>query len=187
MTLSADSQAILLLCSHLGLALDPGLAPLTLREWNLLAKRIQDSELKRPGGLLVKSANELQNLFDLAESAAARLARLLGRTGSIKVELERLASLGIRAMTRADLDYPQRYRLRLKESAPVILSMLASRRCWDSLALPLSVHASLNRPVRKQPLSSEMPVGFLAWSCILEGRKGSIRSACMRRSKRAEP
>jgi predicted Rossmann fold nucleotide-binding protein DprA/Smf involved in DNA uptake len=35
--------------------------------------------------------------------------------------LERLASLGIRAMTRADLDYPQRYRLRLKESAPVIL------------------------------------------------------------------
>jgi len=35
--------------------------------------------------------------------------------------LERLARLGIFSLTRADTDYPQRYRQRLKDSAPAVL------------------------------------------------------------------
>lgn len=40
MTLSLDSQALILLCSHLGLSAAPDYAPLTLKDWNPLAKKL---------------------------------------------------------------------------------------------------------------------------------------------------
>ncbi len=121
MDLSSDSQAVLLLCSHLGLPANPDPAPYTLREWNALVRKIQSSEIKRPGELLGMSSENLQKKLELPEEDTLRIVRLLQRGGSLAIELERYASLGIRVMTRADPDYPQRYRLRLKESAPVIL------------------------------------------------------------------
>ena len=56
---SADSQAILLLCSHLGLPPHAHPEPLTLRDWNPLARKIQASSLQRPGALLTQSASDL--------------------------------------------------------------------------------------------------------------------------------
>ncbi len=124
MTLTPDSQAILLLCSRLGLsgALDPdeGFAPLALREWNPVARKLQTGML-RPGDLLEMTAADLQTRLSISENEAARLARLLERSGALAIALERLESLGIHALTRADADYPQKYRQRLKESAPVVL------------------------------------------------------------------
>jgi predicted Rossmann fold nucleotide-binding protein DprA/Smf involved in DNA uptake len=52
---------------------------------------------------------------------ANRLANLLERSGALAIALERLESLGIHPLTRADSDYPQRYRQRLKDSAPPVL------------------------------------------------------------------
>jgi predicted Rossmann fold nucleotide-binding protein DprA/Smf involved in DNA uptake len=43
------------------------------------------------------------------------------RSGALAILLERLESLGIHPLTRADSDYPQRYRQRLKDSAPPVL------------------------------------------------------------------
>lgn len=120
MTISADSQAILLLCSHLGLSSGSEIAPLTLRDWNPLAKKLQSLSL-RPASLLMRSAEDLQNLLSIGSEEAERIARLLQRSGSLALEIERLTSLGIYALTRADADYPARYRQRLKESAPSVL------------------------------------------------------------------
>jgi hypothetical protein len=47
MTLSPDSQVMLLLCSHLGLSPDPDMAPFTLRDWNPLARKLTLSALER--------------------------------------------------------------------------------------------------------------------------------------------
>lgn len=121
MNLTPDAQAILLLCSHLGLDPEPGAAPLTLREWNPLARKLAASPLARPAGLLGLPAAGLQTALDLPESLAQRLARLLDRAGELTGELERLAGLGIHPLTRADAGYPARFRERLKESAPVVL------------------------------------------------------------------
>lgn len=120
MTISADSQAILLLCSHLGLSSGSEIAPLTLKDWNPLAKKLQSLSL-RPASLLMRSAEDLQNLLSIGSEEAERIARLLQRSGSLALEMERLASLGIYALTRADAEYPARYRQRLKESAPSVL------------------------------------------------------------------
>jgi predicted Rossmann fold nucleotide-binding protein DprA/Smf involved in DNA uptake len=127
MTLSPDSQAMLLLCSRLGGSNDPEAAPLTLREWNPLARKLAASPLARPGALLGKGVDDLQRALDLPEPEAQRLARLLLRGGGLAIELERLAGLGIHPLTRADPDYPARYRQRLKESAPLVLFYAGSK------------------------------------------------------------
>jgi len=119
--LSLDSQVILLLCSRLGLAKETDLAPLTMREWNPLARKIQASVFVRPEGLLGKTTAEIKSQLDLSEFEAGRLASLLDRADVLESELNQLASQGIRVVTRADADYPQRYRQRLKESAPSVI------------------------------------------------------------------
>ncbi len=118
--ISSDSQVLLLLCSHLGLGNDPEFAPLTLREWNPLARKLQTRGL-RPAALLEWCAIDLEKQLALAADQVRRLATLLERHGLLAIALERLESLGIRALTRADADYPQRYRQRLKDSAPAVL------------------------------------------------------------------
>lgn len=120
MTLSPDSQALLLLCSHLGLSSAPEFAPLTLKDWNPLAKKLQALST-RPAALLGLSSEEIKNQLNLSDEEAERISHLLQRSGSLAIELERQASLGIHVVTRADADYPARYRQRLKESAPSVL------------------------------------------------------------------
>lgn len=121
MELTADSQAILLLCSRLGLSSDSGLKSLTLRGWNTLARKLLASALGTPGKMLGLSAEELATELDVPEPEAERLAQLLGRGGGLAVELERLESVGVWVLTRADARYPCRLKQRLKHSAPAIL------------------------------------------------------------------
>lgn len=120
MSISLDSQAILLLCSHIGLSATPEYLSLTLKEWNPLAKKLQSLNL-RPGDLLGLSSREIQNYLGVSQEESERYYHLLQRSGSLAIELERLLSLGIHVLTRADQDYPARYRQRLKESAPAVL------------------------------------------------------------------
>jgi len=120
MTISLDSQTILLLCSHLGLPATPEFPPFTLKDWNPLAKKLQSCSL-RPGALLELSSEDIQAQLELKSEEVERITHLLQRSGSLAIELERLASLGINVLTRADPDYPARYRQRLKESAPAVL------------------------------------------------------------------
>lgn len=120
MTISADSQTILLLCSHLGLPPNPDPAPLTLKDWNPLARKLLAAGI-RPGSLSGLNAIDLKKLLELSNEESERISRLLERVGILAIELERLGSLGIHVMTRADEDYPVRYRQRLKESSPSVL------------------------------------------------------------------
>ncbi|MHB1355001.1 MAG: DNA-processing protein DprA [Anaerolineae bacterium] len=126
MTISTDSQAILLLCSHLGLAPNSDPAPLTLKDWNPLTKKLQAASL-RPGALLGFSSSDLRLRLELDDTQTERISSLLQRSGSLAIELERMASLGIHALTRADAEYPARYRQRLKESAPSVLFYAGER------------------------------------------------------------
>ena len=118
--LSPDSQVILLLCSRLGLPGETDLAPLTLREWNPLARALQAASL-RPGDLLGWGAADYMARLSLSSIEASRLICLLERSEALSADLRRLETEHIHPLTRADEDYPARYRLRLKESAPAVL------------------------------------------------------------------
>jgi len=119
-TITRDSQAILLLCAHLGLAANPDPAPMTLKDWNPLARKLQAVSM-RPADLFDLPVSDLQSRLELSEEESQRIARLMQRSGSLAIELERLSSLGVFVLTRSDKEYPERYRQRLKESAPSIL------------------------------------------------------------------
>lgn len=121
--LTPDEQAMLMLCSSLGLPeRGPGaLAPCTLAEWNKLARKLQSSLLERPGALLGLGTGEIERLLGLAGSEAERLSRLVDRGGLLAIELERLANRGMWVITRASEAYPRRLRDKLREAAPTVL------------------------------------------------------------------
>jgi predicted Rossmann fold nucleotide-binding protein DprA/Smf involved in DNA uptake len=121
--LTDDSMAVVMLCSRLGLSdgSESPVWPLTLREWNALARRIHESELSRPGALLGTSAATLSKHLAIAEAEAERIATLLDRGGVIAMELEQLSASGIWCVTRIDDSYPVRLKNSLKHQAPPVL------------------------------------------------------------------
>lgn len=109
----------MLLCTPLALARrDLELKPLSRSEWNDVARAIDGSRFKRPGALLGVEAASLARDLGIPVPLAERIAALLARGGQLAIELERLASLGIWAITRADPGYPSRLKERLKGHAP---------------------------------------------------------------------
>lgn len=135
--LTDDAAAVVMLCSRLGLA-DDGesrTSPLTLKEWNVLARRIHDSELKRPGALLGISAADLTQRLEIPDVEAEKLARLLDRGGAIALALEQLSSSGIWCVTRVDESYPSRIKKSLKHQSPPVLFGAGDSSILDKHAL----------------------------------------------------
>src|SRR6266850_1884325 len=121
--LNEDSSVIVMLCSQLGLRGndESEAAPLTLKEWNALARRIHDSDLRQPGMLLGLSAEDVAKRLGLTVAEAERIVGLLARGGTLALELEQLAASGIWCVTRIDDAYPERLRNALKHQAPAVL------------------------------------------------------------------
>jgi predicted Rossmann fold nucleotide-binding protein DprA/Smf involved in DNA uptake len=95
---------------------DDSVKPLSLREWNPLARRLQAASL-RPSDLLAVSTTS--SPLELSGDEHERFRLLLSR--DIQPALNRLEAGGIYPLTRADKDYPEKYRLRLRDSAPAVL------------------------------------------------------------------
>ncbi len=120
---SADSQVILLLCSNLAIpkGMESEYKPLTLTEWNTLAKKIAVSSFKRPEAFLLSDADKWQRELGLDSYQLERLAKLLSRRGSLAIELKRLDDMGIWVLTRSESMYPCRLKKILKDKAPAVL------------------------------------------------------------------
>src|SRR6266542_1272068 len=99
-SLSADAQAIALACIHLGGQSASGDAkPFSAGEWADLAARIHRSPFGRPGALFEADVAALQEALSLPAADAGRLYLRLRLGGHLAVEVERLASVGIRILT----------------------------------------------------------------------------------------
>lgn len=118
-TITEDGQALLLLCSTLGLPC--GVKPLGLSEWNRVSASLASGDYRRPSDLLGQTTVDLQSRLRLDNDLAERTSSLLARGGQLAFELERLSSRGIWVVTRADAEYPARLRQRLKQQAPPVL------------------------------------------------------------------
>jgi len=119
MTVSPDSLTLLLLCSSLALDGEAS-RPLSGREWSGLVRALQ-AALLTPADLLSLTPADFAGRLNLDAPFAARLEPLLSRRAELLAELERFARLGIFPLTRADPDYPEKYRQRLQDSAPPVL------------------------------------------------------------------
>ncbi len=138
-SISADSHAVLLLCSNLAIpkGMESEYKPLTLTEWNSLAKKIAASSLKRPEAFLVSDRHDWQRELDLDDSQTNRLEKLISRRGSMAIELKRLEDMGIWVLTRSDDLFPERLKKLLKDKAPVLLYGAGDIRLFDYPAVAI--------------------------------------------------
>jgi predicted Rossmann fold nucleotide-binding protein DprA/Smf involved in DNA uptake len=117
-----DSQAILLLCSSLALPRTADAPrPLSRSEWNALARTIEQSSLRRPAALIGADREQLRATLGCPDDFLGRLCALLERGAQLAIELDRLANLGIWALTRVDGHYPKKLKHRLRMLAPPVL------------------------------------------------------------------
>ena len=145
--LSPNTRAIMLLTGPL--MGGRGAAPselLKLAEYNALARHLR--ELKRqPADFLGPDADDLiEACRGVVEES--RLRWLLGRGFVLEQIAERWASQDIWVLSRADADYPKRFKARLREDAPAViygcgdvnllntggLAVVGSRHLDDALA-----------------------------------------------------
>ena len=118
--LSPDTQATLLLCGSLGQKrnLDP--QPLTLSEYNKLAKWLMDNQM-RPSDLLNSEGVEKIDQFIDKKINPDRVKKLLIRGGSLGFSAELWSNKGLWVIGRSDSGYPEGLKSRLKSKAPPII------------------------------------------------------------------
>lgn len=117
---SPNTQAILLLTAPLITGrCEPSADLLTLGEYKRLARHLHQL-LREPADLLLGGdgdiLQEMQPLFD-----SARLQRLLTRGFALSQAIDRWQTRAVWVVSRADPDYPQRLRQRLKDDRPAVL------------------------------------------------------------------
>ncbi len=171
--MQSNSLSLLLICSQLGLE-DESIKPLTLREWNPIVRKMQVIGI-RPSDLVSLSDPDLSQKLDIDTGLASRVSRLLSR--EIQTELDRLASIGIQPLTRADPDYPEKYRQRLKDSAPPSCFTQEKRLSLGSLASRWSDRVTWMRRGRNAQNLWGTPAGCQVRSCIRVVQKGWTHSA----------
>lgn len=121
MQLSAQTQAILLLTAWFGNQDGGGAKPLTPTEWGRFALHLVDIG-RKPGDLLhVTDVETLLSGFSDKKITSSRIHQLLQRSVALGIALEKWQRAGLWVMTRSDLDYPRRWKQRLKNDAPPIL------------------------------------------------------------------
>jgi len=118
--LSNNTQAILLLTAPLIAGRSEQTRELlTPSDYKRLARHLHQLS-KEPADLLTSDADEILRQSQ-AVVDAARLKRLLGRGFALSQAIDRWQARGIWVVSRADSNYPQRLRDRLREDRPAVL------------------------------------------------------------------
>lgn len=117
---SLNTEAILLLTAPLQVGRSSPTADLLpLAQYNRLARFLHQHG-RQPADLLGSQAEKILTEKD-PPFEVSRLERLLSRGFLLSQAIERWRARGIWVVSRADADYPKRFRERLKDQAPPIL------------------------------------------------------------------
>lgn len=109
-----NASMIIVLCSHL---CADNCRPLEPSEWTKLADMMIAQDLQ-PKNIPDYSDNDMKHYFGFGENETDRIKRLLDRGAALGFELERLSSMGIKVITRADEGYPQIMKTKLEGGCP---------------------------------------------------------------------
>ncbi len=105
---------IIVLCSHL---CSDNCRPLEPLEWTKLADTMIAQKLQ-PKDIRDYSDDDMKRYLGYDLNETERIKKLLDRAGSLSFELERLSSMGIKVITRADKGYPRVLKSKLKGGCP---------------------------------------------------------------------
>lgn len=175
--LSPNTQAILLLTAPLVIGRSkPSVNPLTAGEYGRLARRLRELH-REPAHLLEPDADSLVEECRITLDPG-QLQGLLGRGFLLAQAVERWRSRAIWIVSRADAQYPQRLKKRLKDGAPPVLY-----GCGDASILNTGGLAVVgSRHVNETLIAYTEDVGRLtAASChaVISGGARGIDQAAM--------
>jgi predicted Rossmann fold nucleotide-binding protein DprA/Smf involved in DNA uptake len=118
--LQPDTQAILLLCAGFGESRQVEPIPLSLSEYNALARKLHQDNLRPADLLTVEGKNWVSHQVN-GNLSPQRIIQLLERGAMLAVAVENWTSKGLWILSRSDDAYPQRLKQKLKHLAPPIL------------------------------------------------------------------
>jgi predicted Rossmann fold nucleotide-binding protein DprA/Smf involved in DNA uptake len=157
MTVSANTQAILLLTTHFKKAESSVAKPLTPKEWGRFAEWLKLRSLT-PELLLRSDLTDLMDGWSDKTVSVERVNALLKRGSALAISMEKWLRSGLWVMARSDPDYPRRLKRRLRGDSPAILFGCGNRTLLNSRGL--AVVGSRN--VKDADLAYSSKLGALA-------------------------
>ncbi|MBM3736436.1 MAG: DNA-processing protein DprA [Acidobacteria bacterium] len=134
--LSADTQAVLLLCSRLGQKGGNGGKPLTRRQYGTLARWLRERSM-RPADLLESEGRMRLGELRSPELAPETVERLLDRGAALGIVVDRWLSRGLWVISRGDDAYPGRVKRYLGQASPPVLFGTGDRRLLQAGGLAI--------------------------------------------------
>ncbi len=119
-TLNADTQAVLMLCSSLGQRGDGGTKPLSLAQYSALVRWLRERSM-RPADLLTSEGRGRLRELQQPEVSREMIEPLLDRGAALAIMVERWMSLGLWVLSRSDAAYPARYKYYFGQASPALL------------------------------------------------------------------
>lgn len=178
MSLSENSEAILLLTAHFTERKNESVKPLTTTEWGRFASWLKDQQLN-PCSINTENLNELLTGWVDKSITTDRLGALIRRGNALALAVEKWQRAGLWVMTRSDSDYPKLIKQRLKSASPPVLFGCGDRESLNrgGLAVVGSRRASI------QDLDFSRSIGAKAASqgvqVISGGARGVDESAML--------
>ena len=120
MTISPNTQAILLLTARFSKQDSTKAKPLTPREWGRFAEWLKVQSLT-PESLLSGELNGVLHGWQDKAVSAERLEALLNRGSALALSMEKWLRSGLWVITRSDPEYPRRLKQRLRGDSPAVL------------------------------------------------------------------
>jgi len=171
MSISPNTQAILLLTSHFSKVKGGAIKPLTPKEWGRFALWLKEKSLT-PEQLMSGRLGELLNGWSDKTVTLDRIEGLMARGSALALAMEKWLRAGLWVMTRSDPDYPVRLKRHLRTDSPAILFGCGNRALLNSGGL--AVIGSRN--VDDKDLAFSRNLGAMAagkgYSIISGGARG---------------
>lgn len=126
--MNGNASMIAVLCSHL---CAENCTPLEPSEWTKLADIMIEHNIQ-PKDIPDFSDEDMKRFFGYESAEITRIKELLDRAGSLGFELEKLSSMGINVITRADKGYPKALKTKLKGGCPPLFYYVGELALLDS-------------------------------------------------------
>ena len=177
MSITPDTQAILLLTAHFSKPKTDAVKPLAPKEWGRFAAWLKENRLT-PEKIMTGELNELLREWEDKTVTLQRIEALMTRGSALALAMEKWLRAGLWVMTRSDPEYPRRFKQRLGTDSPAVLFGCGNRKLLNGGGL--AVVGSRN--TSESDLAFSRALGKLAASkgcSIVSGGARGVDEAAM--------
>jgi len=173
--MNQNSMAIIALCSHL--CKGNNVKPLEPAEWTKLADRMMDNGIS-PSDLFSYTSDDYKSKLGFTTDEIKRLDSLIERSGSIAFEIEKYANMGIKIMTRADIQYPRQLKRKLGRNCPPIFYYAGDPEITNKRCIGFTGSRNVSVTDEDFTAATVRKVNANSYSVVSGGAKGVDSTSC---------